>query len=179
MTLLTLTNRECSALHDFILQAPTAQELRRAQALLWLGTGDSVDEVAEHLQISPRTVYNWVHRFQQRADLDLRQRLADAPRSGRPPVALGIIDPLLAEVIDQDPRTLGYGSTVWTALLLQHYLRDVHDITVSRKSVSRAIDRLALRWKRPRHALANRPDTWRQAKGGSNTGFCSGRAPCC
>lgn len=179
MTLLTLTDRELKALHDFMIHAPTAKEHSRAQALLWLDSGDSVEEVAEHLAVSRRTVYNWVDRFQQRRDLDLRQRLADGPRPGRPPVALGIIDPLVAEVIDQDPRPLGYGATVWTAPLLQHYLRDVHGIAVSRKSVSRAIERLDRRWKRPRHALADRPDTWRQAKGGSNTGFPSGRAPSC
>ena len=179
MNLLNLTDRELKARHDFLIHAPTVKEHSRAQALLWLGTGDSVAAVAEHLAVSRRTVYNWVDRFQQRGDLDLHQRLADGPRSGRPPVALGIIDPLIAAVIDQDPRPLGSCSTVWTAPLLQHYVGDVHGITVSRKSVSRAIERLRMRWKRPRHALADRPDTWRQAKGGSNTGFSSGRAPSC
>jgi len=29
-----------------------------------------------------------------------------------------------------------------------------------------AIQRLRIRWKRPRHTLALRPATWRQAKGG-------------
>ena len=32
--------------------------------------------------------------------------------------------------------------------------------------VSAAIARLGLRWKRPRHVLAARPEHWRQAKGG-------------
>jgi hypothetical protein len=30
----------------------------------------------------------------------------------------------------------------------------------------RAIDRLGIIWKRPRHELALRPETWRQSKGG-------------
>lgn len=166
MTLLPLTDRELLALGDFMTHAPTVQQHRRAQALLWLATGDSVDEVAARLAVSGRTVYNWVDRFQQRCDLEFGQRLADAPRSGRPPIALGVIDPLIVDVIDKDPRPFGYGATVWTAPLLQHYLRDVHGISVSRKSISRAIDRLDLRWKRPRHGLASRLATWRQAKGG-------------
>ena len=166
MTLLALTDRELIVLDDFRNHAPTVQQHRRAQAILWLATGEPVDEVAERLAISCRTVYNWVDRFQQRRHLDLSERLADAPRSGRPPVALGIIDPLIAEVIDHDPRPFGYAATVWTASLLQHYLREVHGITVSLKSIRRAIDWLDMRWKRPRHDLANRPDTWRQAKGG-------------
>jgi transposase len=110
-------------------------------------------------------LYNWAHRFRARSDSDLSERLADAPRSGRPCTAQGIIDPLLDQVIDEDPRDWGYQATVWTAPLLQRYLEDQHHITVSRQSVSAAIDRLAIRWKRPRHRLALRPATWRQAKG--------------
>jgi len=167
MTVITLSKRKRIALQDFMVHAPTTREYRRAQALGWLATGGvTVAEAAERLGVSRRTVYNWVHRFEQRADLELRDRLADAPRSGRPPTALGIIDLWIDEVIDQDPRSFGYHGTAWTAPLLQHYLEGAHGIQVSRKSVSRAIARLDIRWKRPRHALAHRPDTWRQAKGG-------------
>ena len=87
-------------------------------------------------------------------------------RQGRPPSALGIIDPLIADVIDTDPRKLGYHATVWTAPLLREYLDQVHGIAVSRKSVTFAIARLRMRWKRPRHQLALRPEHWRQSKGG-------------
>src|SRR5512135_2941499 len=85
-----------------------------------------------------------------------------------PPEAVDslLIDPLIEAVIDQDPRTLGYHSTVWTAALLLRHLKRAHGIEVSRKSVSLAITRLGLRWKRPRHQLALRPETWRQSKGG-------------
>jgi len=47
-------------------------------------------------------------------------------------------------VIDSDPRTLGYQATIWTAPLLSRYVRDHHAITVSDRTVSRAIDRLGL-----------------------------------
>jgi transposase len=73
---------------------------------------------------------------------------------------------LIAQVIETDPRELGYQSTVWTAPLLKQYLRDYHAIEISRKTVSRAIARLEIRWKRPRHELALRPEHWRQSKGG-------------
>jgi transposase len=92
--------------------------------------------------------------------------LADAPRPGRPRAAGGGVDSQIAQVMDTDPRDLGYRATVWTAPLLVRYLRDHHAIEVSRKTVSRAIARLGIRWKRPRYQLALRPETWRQAKGG-------------
>jgi transposase len=92
--------------------------------------------------------------------------LADAPRPGRPRTADGRIDSWIAEVIDTDPRDLGYRHTVWTAPLLVHYLRDHHGVEVSETTVGRALARRRIRWKRPRHQLARRPDTWRQSKGG-------------
>jgi transposase len=91
----------------------------------------------------------------------------------------GVIDPLIAEVIDGDPRDLGYCYTGWTNALLRRHLAEVHGLTASRKSVSLALARLGIRWKRPRHQLALRPDTWRQSKGGSNAGSKVVPAPCC
>jgi transposase len=150
-------------------QTHDATQLRRAQGLLWLHDGQSVTAVGDLLLVSRQTVYHWVESFQDRTDLDVADRLLDAPRSGRPATALGIIDPLLDAVIDGNPRDYGYRATVWTAPLLQRYLEEVHGIQTSGKSVRRAIARLDIRWKRPRHRLGLRPQTWRQAKGGSKT----------
>jgi hypothetical protein len=72
----------------------------RIQALLWLAAGQSVKRIAEVLGVSRRTVYYWAERFQQRSDLALADRFADAPRSGRPATALDIIDPLIAAAVD-------------------------------------------------------------------------------
>ena len=148
-----LSNRQRGELEGLVSHTPWAKERCRAQALLWLAEGSGVAEVAESLHVSRQTVYNWVSRSQDRAALDLRARLLDAPRPGRPRVASGTIDELVAAVIDSDPRPLGYHATVWTAPLLSQYLQDVHGIEVSDRTVSRAIGRLGIRWKRPRHEL--------------------------
>ena len=166
MALLALSDRQRGELEDIVSHTPLAKERCRAQALLWIADGSDVGEVAELLHVSRQTIYNWLSRFQERAELDLRACLLDATRPGRPRVAGGSIDELVAAVIDSDPRPLGYHSTVWTAPLLRCYLRDHHGIEVSDRTVSRAIDRLGIRWKRPRHELALRPKTWRQSKGG-------------
>jgi transposase len=166
MSDIILSDRLRGELEALLAQTPLAKPWCRAQALLWLAEGESVEHVAELLDVSRQTVYNWADRFRTREGLDLSARLRDAPRSGRPPTALGIIDPLIAEVIDKDPREWGYRSTNWTAALLRHYLKRAHGIAISPKSVSLAIDRLRIRWKRPRHQLALRPPTWRQSKGG-------------
>lgn len=168
MTNFQLGRRERKQLHDLLTQGSCAKQHCRSQALLWLAAGETPKRIAELLGVSRRTVYYWAQRFQQRQDLDLPDRLADAPRSGRPCTACGVIEPLLAAVIDQDPREFGYRSTGWTNGLLRHYLGEVHQVAVSRKSVSLALARLGIGWKRPGHCLALRPETWRQSKGGSN-----------
>lgn len=152
-----------------------ARQIRRVQALLWLTEGDSVEEVADRLSVNRRTVYNWVARFEQRKDLPLEQRVADGARSGRPATALEIIDDLLDAVIDDDPREYGYQSTVWTADLLRRYLSAAHQIEVCSKSVSLALKRLGVVWKRPRHVLALSDPFWRQAKGGLKRASGRGR----
>ena len=136
-----------------------------------LAEGLPAEQIADTFQVSRQTVYNWAERFRRREGLDLRARLLDAPRSGRPPLISGIIDPLIEAAFAQDPRELGYQSTVWTAELLVHYLGQAHGIEASRKSASLAITRLDLRWKRPRHQLASRPETWRTSKRGLKRGL--------
>lgn len=174
MTLLDLNSAEVICLEQFTTSASDARQLRRAQALLWLAEGDSVEEVADRLRVDRRTIYNWVARFHERLHRGLEFRLSDGARQGRPTTAQGIIDPLIDNVIDSDPRNYGYRSTLWTATLLRHYLAEHHQIEVCTKSVSLAIARLRIAWKRPRHRLARRDPHWRQAKGGSNV--ASGRA---
>ena len=179
MTPIILTDRQRAELEGAILRSPSGRECCRAQALLWLAEGESVEGIAELLHVSRQTVYNWVDRFRERAGLDLPDRLGDAPRPGRPRAGGGAIDRLIAEVIDSDPRALGYRLTVWTAPLLSRYLHEHHQITVCDRTVSRAIARLDIRWKRPRHQLSRRPDTWRQSKGGSIAASKAAPAPWC
>jgi transposase len=166
MARLSFSHRQRGELEHIASHSPLAKERSRARAMLRLAEGSDVADVAELLDVSRQTIYNWLSRFQERADSDLRARLLDAPRLGRPRAAGGTVDELIAAVIDGDPRPLGYRATVWTAPLLCQYLRDHHGIEVSDKTVSRAIDRLGIIWKRPRHELALRPETWRQSKGG-------------
>lgn len=99
----------------------------RGYALIWLDEGFSVEEIAQHLKVSRQSIYNWASRFH----LDVESQLADAPRCGRPCTAKGIIDSLIEEVIDTDPRRLDYNLTVWTTPLLVDYLGKKHKIEVS------------------------------------------------
>jgi transposase len=173
-----LNYRERQGLEDLMRHATEATALRRTQALLWLDGGESVQQVADRLRVSRQAVYTWLTHFQARQAFALQTRVAPGRHSGRPRTVHGVIEPLIDAVIDRNPRQWGYQATVWTAPLLVQYLEEVHHLRVSRASVSLALGRLRIRWKRPRHQLARRSPTWRQAKGGSNTAWPHARARC-
>ncbi len=166
MTLVTLNRRERRVIEQLIASTSEATTLRRAQALLWLSQGESAAAVAERLQVTRQAVYKWAARVTECGAKELAARLAEAARTGRPRTITGIIEPLIDAIIDTDPRDLDYRATVWTASLLTQYLADHHQLAVSRPSVSLALTRLEISWKRPRHRLSLRAKFWRQAKGG-------------
>jgi len=170
------SRKERTFMDSIVASSKDRKQFQHAQALLWLDDGESVDEVASRLCVARQTIYNWSLRVQAESEQSLAQRLADAPRSGRPPTAQGIIDPLIERIIDTDPREFGYRSTVWTAALLVAYLAEYHQVEVSLRSVGYALERLDIHWKFPRYDLARSSPTWRQAKGGSNVGCGRPRA---
>ena len=166
MAEIILSGKERTGLEYVVAHSHDSRVVQRAYALLWLDDGDSAANIASRLSVSRQSIYNWIAVFQARVDQEIIDRLSDAARSGRPRTANGIIDPLIDAVIDCDPRDYGYRSTVWTAPLLVDYLARNHHLIVSDDSVRLAIGLLKIRWRRPRHRLALRPPTWRQAKGG-------------
>jgi transposase len=174
----TLTRIERNSLESFVRATSDGRLLRRAEALLWLQEQASVTEIAGRLCVSRQTVYHWAARFSQRPGT-IPERLADGAHTGRPALLASRMDPIIDALIDQDPRDYGYAATVWTAPLLRCHLEAQHGIVASEQSVRLAIDRLGLRWKRPRYQLSRRSPTWRQAKGGSNADSQNANGPCC
>ena len=152
-------------------RTPSAKERRRAAGGARLAEGLSAEQVAETFQVSRQTVYNWVNRFLRRDDLESRVRLLDAPRPGRPPSIAEVIDPWIAAAFAGDPRELGYHATVWTAELLQHHWSTLMGSRPPSRASAWRSHAWVLRWKRPRHELAARPETWCEAKRGLKRGL--------
>jgi transposase len=116
--------------------------VRRARALLWLHTGETVVEVAQRLCVSRYAIYTWVQSFQDTHTSDLGQRLAASPPYGQSRAVRARLEPLMRAVIDHDPRELGYHATAWTATLLSQHLRKEHGITASNQRISHLLRRL-------------------------------------
>lgn len=95
MSCFALTDQERRLLEELIARAALSNEARRAQALLWLDAGENPKAVATRLGASRQTVYNWALRFRRRSrEYDVKARLADGKRSGRPPTPSINIDSL-------------------------------------------------------------------------------------
>jgi transposase len=143
MTFLALNSQEREALQALLTPLALTNAVRRAQALLWLDAGQGPETVAARLGVSRQTVYNWATRFKERrGQYDVPTRLADDKRPGRGKTTAQIIDPLIATVMGRDPHEFGYCAPKWNPTLLERYLRNVLNITVCRRSVSLALQRL-------------------------------------
>ncbi len=57
-----------------------ARAVERARVVLAALEGEGVGAIAQRFQLSPATVYLWLHRFEERG----LAGLADKPRGGRP-----------------------------------------------------------------------------------------------
>jgi transposase len=161
------SRKERMVVDSIVAASKDFKQFQRAQALLWLDDGECVEEVASRLSGARPTIYNWILRVQAESEQSLAQRRADAPRSGRPPTAQGIIDPLSEPIIDTDPREFGYRSTVWTAALLVAYLAEYQHVEVSWRSVGYALERLDIHWKFPRYDLVRSSPTSAKKRCGS------------
>jgi transposase len=161
---LTLSVRERRELEGLVAGTRDAKSLKRAQGLLAVADGEPATAIARRLQVTLKTVYNWVERWTTR-DTATADCLADQPRSGRPPTLCEQVAVCVTKLLDTKPRDHGYRQAEWTVPLIQGYLAE-HHIQASGTTIRTQLHQLGYRWKRPRFVLRRRSSTWRQAKGG-------------
>jgi transposase len=168
MAILRLAYRAWKVLQQIARSGDKAREVRRAQALLWLNQGESVQKVAQRLGINRRTVYHWIEQYSFRRAEPVRERLKDRSHTGRPPKKREVAVKVLQRLLPKDPRRYGYRSMVWTVPRLCQEVWKKTGVEVSQRTVRRTLRRVRYRYKRPRYVLARRSPYWRQSKGGSN-----------
>lgn len=133
---------------------PDPRVRRRAQALFMLAQGESVLAVARWFRTAPHRVRAWRGWFLGGG----RDRLADDPRTGRPP-KLGPAElTLLDEALERGPQAYGWPVTTWSIRDLCEFLWQQRRVRVSAYTVHRAVHGLGYRYRRPRHDLRHRQD---------------------
>lgn len=101
-------------------------------------------EVARILQVRPQSIYNWIARLgpaqhvPQATGTEVATWLADAPRSGRPPVWTEAHDACLRHVLASTPETWGYAANDWTVPLLHAHVQQVLGAGFTEETLRRA-----------------------------------------
>ena len=170
MALIRLASRARQVLQQIARSGSKAREVRRAQALLWLNQGESVQQVAQRLGVSRRAVYTWMEHYHHRNTEPVRQRIQDRPHPGRPAQKVEVALKVIAHLLPRDPRRYGSRALVWTVPHLRQQIHQRTGLQISQRTVRRALHRLNHGYKRPRYVLSRCAPTWRQAKGGSKGG---------
>jgi transposase len=166
-SIVQLSYRARLTLETIAQGSANGREVRRAQALLWLAAGESVQDVARRLMVSRQMLYALIDRYESRRALPVRERIQDAEHPGRPADHRLLVVTEVQALLKQPPADYGYRGYIWTIGRLKTQIEKKHALFVSGDTVQRALYEIDYRCKRPRYVLARRDPHWQQVKGGS------------
>ena len=90
--------------------SPEALEHRRQLAVRRYLDGYSADEIAEFLDVAPRTVWRWLALFHEQG----RKGLSSRPVPGRPPKLTTTQEKVVRRWLTEDPTKHGFATELWT-----------------------------------------------------------------
>ncbi len=148
------------------LKRMTRQEIgrvsQRAQMILLSAQRRTVPEIATLFEVSRATVRFWIRQFEVEGPAGLR----DDPRPGRPRKLTPQVEEHLLTLLQQDPQQVeaSFLATFWTTAMLVLAVATSLALPVSRGTIRSALQRLRLRWRRPRLTMPRKTDPEKAAK---------------
>ena len=155
MNRLALSPGQRRRLERQLQQTPSSRVYRRTLAVLEYNRGRSVADIAESLEVTRQSVYNWIEAYAQTLD---HRSLEGEPGHGRASLWTSERQALLRALLESSPAQLGYFAVNWTVPLLQHYIEQATDQRLSDDTIRRELRRQDYVWKRPRYVLEPDPD---------------------
>lgn len=149
----TLNEEELKQVRE-AMKSQDAKVAKRASIVHGLHLGHRPDELAELYNVSLTTIYNQFNRLKAEGV----KGLPDKARRGRPQKATKDYIKRLEETLDIDPKTHGYGFTIWTQARLRRYLAQATGIELSRSVFQELMQRLGYRYRRPKRDLGHEQD---------------------
>jgi transposase len=147
---LQLTWSQRQRLGKQLKEARDARLYRRTLAVLEVGRGRSIAEVAHALDVSRQSVYNWRASYAQAHDPRV---LEDESHPGRPSFWTEDHQALLRWLMEHTPDAFGYFAVNWTVPLLQEEWERGTGLRLSDETVRRGLQGLGYVWKRGRYEL--------------------------
>lgn len=155
MDSLTLTGWQRRRLQRQLRTASDVRLYRRTLAVLEVGRGKSIAEIADTLGVTPRSVYHWVEAYA--ADHD-PAALHESRHTGRPTLWTEDHQKRLRAALGQSPQDVGYAATDWTVPLLQEELAHGTGQWFADDTIRRELRRQRYTWKRSRYVLDPDPE---------------------
>lgn len=169
MKALTISDSEnmVMALQDEIRRNDASRYDHRLHGVLLVAQGMSCPQVARVLGDAPRTVVNWVHRFEDRGLSGLEEGI----REGRPSRLNPKQFERLELVLRKSPREVGIDAGLWDGPTLSAYLQQEFDIVLKVRQCQRLFRQMGFRLRKPRPQVAKAdPEIQRTHKKTTSTG---------
>jgi transposase len=117
-----------------------------------LREGSSTEEVAEFLDVDPRSVRRWVAAHRESGDEGLLAR----PTSGRPPKLTDTQEKIIRRWWADKPTEHGFATDLWTGPRLAHMIRQEFAIDLNAKDLTVWLRRRGFTPQKPRRVPRHR-----------------------
>ena len=151
---ITLTTEELKQIEEAVWQDERPEVRQRAEVIRLLHLGHKKEEVAEKMEVTIQSVYNWMHRWLAGG----LESLANEPRPGRKPKADETYRQALAKALEQDPREVGYRFAIWTRERLRDHLEQETGVHLHVEYLGEIMRQEGYVFRRPKHDLKNLQD---------------------
>jgi transposase len=152
MKALTISDNEnmVMALQDEIRRNDVSRYDHRLHGVLLVAQGMTCPKVAELLGDSPRSVVNWVQRFEAQG----LAGLSEGERAGRPSRLNERQLKKVEAVLRSSPKEVGLATAMWDGPTLSEYLRREHGVALKVRQCQRLFRQLGFRLRKPRPQVA-------------------------
>jgi transposase len=132
--------------------SPAELERRRLLAVQRVMEGYSAEEVAEFLDVDPRSVRRWVAAYRQAGGAGLAGR----PASGRPPKLTHIQEKVIRRWLADKPTDHGFPTDLWTGPRVAHMIRQEFGVEINPKYITAWLRRRGFTPQKPRRVPRQR-----------------------
>jgi transposase len=149
-----LTDRKFDELDELRNTTASADIFRNCSIILLSNGGHTIPGIAQLLGCSPETVKRIRRLYRQGGIAALQPSKA----TGRPSKATASFRELLAEAVQTNPQTLGYGFSTWSTARLAAHLAKVTGIRFSSNQIRRLLHQEHFSVHRPKHTMKGKRD---------------------
>ena len=147
------------------LRSSDAFVLRRCQILLASSRGEHSPRIAKNLGCGQQTVRNAIHDFDERG-LGALKAGSSRPRKVHAAFDESATESL-REILHQNPRNFGKGSTLWTLAMAAEvsFEEGITERRVTGETIRVTLSRLGIRWERAKRWIESPDPDYARKKG--------------